>query len=389
MYILYFILLFIVIFIIFKLYVKIKYKFWANQPVFHKYNLYYRFLKNGIINKQFPKLNRYCNFYNIIGYDYHNIDNNIIKQIIQLLKTDTNLSILDKQNYNITSDLFSSYFIGCNSKSFISIYIKNNPFFLYNSNISSIHHENLSLYGIITSRPLNITLKNNISFKTYFIDFLSIHKDYINSEILEELIQTHYYTQSYKNNNILILLFKLRQPINCIVPLTTYSICTFNILNLPKHNILHPSMQILQINKQNIRLLIKLIYTLRNKLECFIIPDLSNLLNLINCNIYKIYGIIYNDILISCYFFRTQNKIIECFASINNCSSEIFINGFFTIIKNLKINEIIIENISFNNIIIYNFSLLNILPISISYFTYYLYNYRKNTILSDKIFILI
>ena len=398
MYILYFILLFIIIiFIIFKLYIKIKYKFWANQPVFHKYNLYYRVFKRGIINKELPKLNRYCNFYNIIVDKYEEVNDNIIKEIVELLKRRVPPN---KQDHIVTSDIFSSYFIGCNNKSFISIYRKNNPF-IFNIPIKSSsispsgvagvisQTESLSPCGVITSRPLNVTFKNNISFQIYFIDFLYVHTDYINTEITEELIQTHEYTQRYKNLTIKITLFKQTKPINGIIPLTTYKIYKFNIQNIPNYVGLHASMQILEINKLNITLLTSLIYTLRNKLECFIIPDLLNLLNLINNNIYKIYGIIVNDILISCYFFRMQNDSIECFASIMNCSSEIFLKGFLITIKKLKINELIIENISFNNNIINKFCLLNIIPISITSVSYYFYNYIKNTILPDKIFILI
>ena len=87
MYYLYLIIISIfVIFLIFRLYIKIKYKFWANQPVFHKYNLFNWIYKNGIINDELPKINSYCNFYNIIVSEYDNIHIDILKnKVIQVL----------------------------------------------------------------------------------------------------------------------------------------------------------------------------------------------------------------------------------------------------------------------------------------------------------------
>ena len=75
MLILYFILSIFVILILFKLYVKIKFGFWAYQPVFHRYNLLYWIYPCGIINKELPETNKFCNFYNIttsLAYKLHN-----------------------------------------------------------------------------------------------------------------------------------------------------------------------------------------------------------------------------------------------------------------------------------------------------------------------------
>ena len=55
----------ILVIIIFFIYIRIKYRFWAMQPVFHVYDLYYWFVNVGIINKELPLKNRYTNFKNI------------------------------------------------------------------------------------------------------------------------------------------------------------------------------------------------------------------------------------------------------------------------------------------------------------------------------------
>ena len=45
----YLLIFFFIITIVFRFYVKITYKFWAYQPVFHYYNLFYWIYPKGII----------------------------------------------------------------------------------------------------------------------------------------------------------------------------------------------------------------------------------------------------------------------------------------------------------------------------------------------------
>ena len=65
----------IIIFFImlFFIYIRLKYKFWAIQPVFHFYDIYYWFKNVGIINKELPKKNKYTNFTNIVTIDFEKI----------------------------------------------------------------------------------------------------------------------------------------------------------------------------------------------------------------------------------------------------------------------------------------------------------------------------
>ena len=384
---LYFILLFIiVILVIFKLYIKIKYKFWAHQPMFHNYNLYYKYFKRGIINYELPKINKYYNFYNVIVDDYQNINDNTIKEIINLLQNEShpfNPKNNHKENNNIYSK-FSSYFIGCNNKSFVSIYYKKKSLF--------DKTEKGMLYSIMTTRALNITLNNLKIFKIYYIDYLCISNDYKNDDIINELFQTHEYIQRHKNKDIKSTLFKSTKKIPGIIALTKYNIYNFDFNNILKQQLPCGSMQLIEITKQNIQLIISLIYSQKNRIECFIIPDLTNLLNLINNDIYKIYGIIQHDILISCYFFRNNNTVnytIECYSSISNCYYKTFFIGFCMAIEKLKAKHVIIESISDNYIIINYIFSLNIKPMLTKSVFFYFYNYIIKPISSDKMFILI
>ena len=62
------------------LYIKIKYKFWAEQPVFHVYNINYMLFPPGIIDENLPTKNKYTNFTNIETID--------VSKLSQLKRTD-------------------------------------------------------------------------------------------------------------------------------------------------------------------------------------------------------------------------------------------------------------------------------------------------------------
>jgi len=44
--------------------------FWACQPVYHNYGIFYGFRRQGVINKELPERNRYTNFENIQTIPY-------------------------------------------------------------------------------------------------------------------------------------------------------------------------------------------------------------------------------------------------------------------------------------------------------------------------------
>lgn len=60
--ILYIIISFIMLCMLFFAFIKLKYPFWAIQPVFHFYDLYYWIINAGIIRPELPSKNKYTNF---------------------------------------------------------------------------------------------------------------------------------------------------------------------------------------------------------------------------------------------------------------------------------------------------------------------------------------
>ena len=72
--------------VLFFIYIHLKYKFWALQPVFHFYDVYYWFVNIGIIRKQLPEKNRYVNFKKIKTKCFEEVDELTKKQIVTLIR---------------------------------------------------------------------------------------------------------------------------------------------------------------------------------------------------------------------------------------------------------------------------------------------------------------
>ena len=160
-----------------RLYIKIKYKFWSIQPVFHYYNLLYWIKPVGLIKKDLPSINKYCNFLNITTTEFAERKDNELNNIIKLIQTYYYRNI--NNNYIPPLSSFTSHFIGNNGKTFISTYY-------------SFQSKNIpELIATLSSKPLNVILFNDLKFSIYYVDNLCVHKQYRNKEIAPQIIQTH------------------------------------------------------------------------------------------------------------------------------------------------------------------------------------------------------
>ena len=61
MFYLYSIIAFVIIIMLLFAFIKIKFRFWSIQPVFHFYNLWYWMFPPGIIDQSIPEKNKYTN----------------------------------------------------------------------------------------------------------------------------------------------------------------------------------------------------------------------------------------------------------------------------------------------------------------------------------------
>lgn len=378
-------------------YIRVKFGFWALQPVFHVYNLTYMIWPPGIINDNLPEKNKYTNFKNIETIIYSDLSELKINKFVNFVKTHY---LQNKDNiYFPKKENILPYFNSHNIKSFFSFYTENT--ILHDLKKGTMIEDN-KIIGIITGRPIHISINNsnnNMKFDAYYIDYLCVDKNYRKKGIAPQLIQTHHYNQSHINKNIVVSLFKREDELTGIVPLCVYSTYGFHVKKWTKPVDLHSMYSLLEITEQNFHFLLDFIKINNNKFDIIIHTDISNIIELIKTKNIFIYVILVNDEIISSYFYRKSCTFIEkglevlsCFASINNCQTdEIFIQGFkVSFWKTAEKNNFgfaAIESISNNNVIINNL-LLKTNPLVISPTAYFFYNFAYNTFKPEKVLII-
>jgi|694.fasta_scaffold25271_9 hypothetical protein len=398
--ILYILLIFSLIIIFIMGYIRVKFGFWALQPVFHVYNLTYLIWPPGIINHDLPEKNKYTNFKNIETIVYSELSDLKINKFVNFVKTHY---LQNKDNvYSPKKKNILPYFNSHNTKSFFSFYTED---ILFQDLKKGTMVEDKKLIGIITGRPIHISINNsknnkiNAKFDAYYIDYLCVDKNYRKKGIAPQIIQTHYYNQSHINKNISVSLFKREDDLTGIVPLCVYSTYGFHVKKWTKPLDLHSMYILLEISEQNFHFLLDFIKINNNIFDIVINSDISNIIELIKTKNIFIYVILMNDQIICAYFYRKSCTFIEkglevlsCFASINNCESEeVFIHGFkISFWKTSEKNNFgfaAIESISHNNVIIKNL-LLKTSPLIISPTAYFFYNFAYNTFKPEKVLII-
>ena len=401
-----YILLIIIIIILFIYsYIRVKYGFWAIQPVFHVYNIGYMIFPPGIIEHHLPEVNKYTNF--------KNIDTNVFDKMSKL-KTAQFINFI-KRNYLQNKDnTFSPksanivpYFKGHNTSSFVSIYTEDSvliDFSKSSTNKDTIPNiiPNKKIIGVMTSRPLHIIIngKTGANFDAYYVDYLCVDANYRRKGIAPQIIQTHHYNQRYNNKNIVVSVFKREDELTGIVPLCAYSTYGFSVTKWTKPNDLPGNLTLLEITSQNFHLLLDFIKSNSSNFDIFINTEISNIIELIKTKNIFIYGILLEKEIVCAYFYRKScvfveknMEVLSCFASINgsNDLNDVFIHGFkisfWTIADKNYFGFCAIENISHNNIIINNI-MLKTKPSIISPTAYFFYNFAYPTFKAEKVLIL-
>ena len=410
--------LIVLLLIVFFLYIRIKFRFWALQPVFHFYDLYYWIANIGIIREELPSKNRYTNFKNIKTISYDILSQQNIKDFVWLLQLNY---LRNKENkFAPNQNNIIPYFKGHNHKSFWSFFTEPTVL-LDNKTNTTITNE--KLIAVITGRPLHVTFFNKKEsnkikgeLDVYYIDYLCVDKLHRKQNIAPQLIQTHEYNQSHLNTNICVSLFKREEELTGIIPLIVYKTHCFNMRNWSKPPSLDAKIQLLNADKQNIYYLYNFIneLTKEGKWDITVLPMISNIIELVTtCNLFIKMLVSEGDLVAvyvfkkTCTFIEKDKEIISCIASFfqySALSKEEFIQGFkvalWAIIeekdkekekeKDKELNKfsifkyLVVEDISDNHYIIENIK-IKTHPIVVSPTAYFFYNFAHNPFKSNKI----
>jgi ribosomal protein S18 acetylase RimI-like enzyme len=377
-------------------YIRLKFGFWAIQPVFHIYDIKYMINPPGIIDDYLPDKNKYTNF--------KNIDTSLYVELTQIQKQ--RLVNLIQANYLQRGDNtfmprlenIAPYFTGHNDKSFVSFY--NEPNFLIDLKKGTTINEQ-KFIGLMTSRPLHVLINNGdneAKFQAYYVDYLCVDKLHRKKGIAQQLIQTHHYNQRHINKNIVVSLFKREDELTGIVPLCIYNTYGFSVNTWVKPPDLSAEYKLVEVNPQNFHILYDFIKSKYHKFDIVINTEVTNIVELIKTKNIFINMIIVDDAIVAAYMFRKScvqieknMEVLACFASISNVEDNIFIQGFkisfWKIAAENYFGFCAIEDISDNNILINNIQ-LKTKPLVISPTAYFFYNFAYPTFKSNKVLII-
>jgi ribosomal protein S18 acetylase RimI-like enzyme len=378
------------------IYIRLKFGFWAIQPVFHIYDIKYMINPPGIIDDYLPDKNKYTNF--------KNIDTSLYVELTQIQKQ--RLVNLIQANYLQRGDNtfmprlenIAPYFTGHNDKSFVSFY--NEPNFLIDLKKGTTINEQ-KFIGLMTSRPLHVLINNGdneAKFQAYYVDYLCVDKLHRKKGIAQQLIQTHHYNQRHINKNIVVSLFKREDELTGIVPLCVYNTYGFPVNTWVKPPDLSAEYKLVEVNPQNFHILYDFIKSKYHKFDIVINTEVTNIVELIKTKNIFINMIIVDDAIVATYMFRKScvqieknMEVLDCFASISNVEDNIFIQGFkisfWKIAAENYFGFCAIEDISDNNILINNIQ-LKTKPLVISPTAYFFYNFAYPTFKSNKVLII-
>lgn len=378
-------------------YIKITFRFWSLQPVFHVYDLWYYISPPGIIQSELPERNKYCNDINIAFSPFTSTDKKNVDDYLELMKK-CYLQNGDNQ-FLPTKEVFLSYFTGHNSTAFLSLYYED-ELLLDSKEGDTVKRKRL--IGGMTTRPLRITMNNGKKeafFDCYYVDYLCVDTEYRKRGIAQQLIQTHEYHQRRQNQQVQVSLFKREGTLTGIVPVCVYNLYGYNLITWKKPVPLDPRMPLIEVGPTNIQHALDFMksHAVQKKFDITIVPDLANLLELIKMKAIHIYIILKEHKVQALYFFRKSCtyikkgvEVVTLYASINQTENPTifgrgYINALWKICTGTDFQFAGIEDIADNGEIIDS---IKVKPDLTTPCAYFFYNFAYSTFPSKRTLIL-
>jgi hypothetical protein len=318
--------------------------FWQTQPVFHIYNLKYWLKPPGTINKQPPPVNKFVNLSNNSlvkvpppdisdSNSKKDISPNPLSIISQFIRD--NYIIHDATSYKPSDQDILAYLQCSNQSAYFNVYRE--------AALPFMPETSREIIGVTSARPLNVTLLKNkkpFTFSVYYVDNLCVKPGHRKKGIPPEMIQTFYYRMSRTNPNVNAYLFKREGQLNAIVPLVCYDTYAFDMTHFQAKTLLTADMKVVEVDTLLLNLFVAFMREQTPNFECVILPDVSNLLNLIKLGKIKVYGILSHGggELLAVYVFRClelyydNKKAVECITILSaddiKKQTDILIAGF-------------------------------------------------------------
>ena len=380
-----------IFYLLFFAFIKLRFRFWSCQPVFHLYNLFYWIWPCGIIQHGQPPKTKFYNA-KVITKKFQNFSTEKKALFYTLIK----LHFLNdkKEKYNPPKYAVLDYFHAHNRNCHLSLQFELLPV----PNKGRLPDKTTTkLISAMTTRPLNAILNGN-DVKVDYVDFLCVHKSYRKKGLAQEIIYSHYYN-SRKDNAGPVFLFKREGIINFIVPLTVYNAYVFPLKRLKHPNLELPNNIICHlINDSNFSLFAHFFQEIKDNFKCCITPELSHIKYLVSKKLLFICLIMEGQEPIATYIYRTPFTTYEGKQSIELIASyyklgyydeyiKSFRNTIVLINQKFPIDILILERISnntdLNDFLVQRYPVLWKCPMA-----YFLYNFSYRPFFPSDVFLI-
>jgi hypothetical protein len=393
-----------IVFLSIFVYIKIRYPFWNNQPVYHSYDFWrYNYSSQFVVSQYRPIKTKYCDFSNIKTTDYSEIseyEKTNLTNLLQCYYIPTEEII-----HNIQTNDVDAYLTGQSMPSFVSLYIDIEYKVHYDKTSIETVEPRLKPTGCISSRCMKFLYKEKSNSRTYvetpiyYIDFLAVNPEKDVKALSRKLLQTHEYNQRIKNQKVLVSLIKKEiELFDGVVPLVHFRTYLFHLRNIhfPK---LPPHHEVLQITTENIDIILDFFYLLKNSIntnpfsfDIMISLEVGNIIALIKQRLLYVFCLRNGENILGIYFVKDakmqyeklnqadiDNNTLHCIGSITNCeSNQVFYLGYLhglrqIIEKNREFKMILMEEIGHNCYLV-NLWREKHTPVFINDTAYYLFN---------------
>jgi hypothetical protein len=407
-------------FLVLYAYIKLKYPFWNNQPVFHSYD-YWRFFYYTpfLIYKYRPMKTKFCEFNQIRTYPYLETTSQQRKEICYLLQS--NYILNDRILFTLQEPDLEAQYIGHNEPAYLSIYSeKRYEFNKIDASFATQYNEimeSLKPVGCAISKPMHFFYRESIEhniyteIQMYYIDIICVNRELDQKKMNRQLLQTHEYNQRIKNPVINCSLIKKEIDLfDGVIPLIEYNTYVFYLRNL-KFPPLPEHFHVTHIDLEHIDVLTDFLFEQthldlalsKKHFDILAVSDMGNYIELIKQQLLYAYCLRNGKHIYGIYFMKDakmqyedlEGDSLQLCGSIMNCdSATLFYSGFLhslhhIVRKQTKYKMLMFEAIS-DNTTIFNFWRDQNTPVFTNKTAYYTFNlvYPSSPMNPEKCFVL-
>lgn len=340
------------LYVVIYAYIKIKYPFWNNQPVYHSYDIW-----RGIWSDPFyiynykPIKTKFYGPFNVKTIPYLEASGEQKQQVLDLLRS--NYISNDRILLTLQEKDLNTVYSGHLDAPYFSFYIDKKFRVLENLDISNNIIINNNIMGCILSNPVKIYCKGSRSDKIYselqlyYADFLCVHRELDKNKktkVIRELFDTNEYNQRLYNPTILGSLFKREiDLLEGVVPLVQYTTYIYYLHDVRFGHLLE-HFQLVQITNETMDLLTDFMFTqthldLENSphYDLLSVTNLGNYIETIKQNNTYVFCLKKGSFVYAMYFFKDAkmqyedlvSDTLQCYGSICNTDTfQLFYLGF-------------------------------------------------------------